>query len=44
MGMEILLIAIFVVALLAYFSFSLISLDALVHLSGTSKKNMSLRR
>ena len=33
MGMEILLIAIFVVALLAYFSFSLISLDALVHLS-----------
>lgn len=33
MGFEILLIVVFVVALFAYFSFSLVSLDALVHLS-----------
>ena len=39
MGMEILLIAIFVVALLAYFSFSLISLDALVHTDTGSLNN-----
>src|SRR5262245_415773 len=38
MGLEILLIAIFVVSLLAYFSFSLISLDALVHLSPAHSK------
>jgi magnesium and cobalt exporter, CNNM family len=36
--MEIVLIAIFIIALFAYFSFSLISLDALVHLSPGQRK------
>jgi CBS domain containing-hemolysin-like protein len=44
MEFEILLIVIFVVALLAYFSFSLISLDALVHLSpGRPKEEYELQ-